>query len=77
MVLSGRLNNALEFGSMEKTPVDWANYVEQTLALLEMETSPVMHSGVSEQFAQLAAIAAQVMTFPLPDSSQPPTGFEP
>lgn len=63
---------------METTPpVDWANYVEQTLALLEMETSPTMLPGVSEQFTQLAAIAEQVMTFPLPDSSHSLTGFEP
>lgn len=62
---------------MLKSTVSWRLYLEQTLKLIDIDAEAIDLDAVTEQFAQIAALANQVNTFSLPETLEPIAGFEP
>jgi len=56
---------------------DYTTYVEQTACLLELDLPNDYRDSVIENFAQLSAIAQQVMEFPLPSDTEIAPVFKP
>lgn len=62
---------------MAEPSLDWAVYTEQTLTVLAIEATSTQVEAVADHVAQIAAIAAPLLAFPLPDTLEPLGGFEP
>jgi hypothetical protein len=58
-------------------PFDAARYVDETAAALGLPIAAAHRPAVIESFRQLAAAAALVMAFPLPDDIDPAPTFKP
>ena len=54
----------------EATEADIAATVDRIAALIGLEIAPAHRPGVVANFTRIAAIAAPVMAFPLPDDSE-------
>ena len=62
---------------MTSTAFDPAAYVDQAAALLDLPLTPAHRPGVIENMARLAALAALVTSFALPEEVEPGPVFRP
>jgi hypothetical protein len=58
-------------------PFDAARYVDEAAAAIGLDIAAQCRPAVVENFGQLAASAALVMAFPLPDETDPASIFRP
>jgi hypothetical protein len=58
-------------------PFDAARYVEEAAAAIGLGIAAQFRPAVVDNFRQLAASAALVMAFPLPDETDPAPVFRP
>ena len=62
---------------MDEQPINITTYIQQTAQLLNLPLAPEHQPGVVENFSKIAAIAALVTEFPLPDTIAPAPVFQP
>lgn len=62
---------------MTEQEIDNTEYVKRTAKLINLNISPKYLAGVTDNFTKIAAIAALVNEFDLPENIQTAPKFEP